>query len=380
MTEQLRAAVFGHTGRGDYGHGHDLSLGLHPEVRIVAIADPDSVGRQQALGRTGAQRGYADYRELLAQETPDLVSIASRHVAGHVDQLMACAQHGVQGVLCEKPMVASLVEADKVLSACEEAGTQIVVAQRRASRYEIHAYELMGQGQIGDIVEMRGRGKGDQRTGGEDLAVLGTHILDSMRWFAQSDPRWAVGHVVQNGRPVRRTDKRAGNEGIGPIAGNALTGLFMFAGGVPATFTSYAVESNGDPDRHASWFGYEVYGTRGAFSIRNSPGGLLYYYPHGMCAPNDEIGWERILLSDWEFHPTGRPHTGTEKMLLSNRIMVDELVAAVREGKAITRACTGYDARWSLEMIMAIHESHLQDRKVTFPLSRRHNPYDDLPV
>jgi len=67
--------------------------------------------------------------------------------------------------------------------------------------------------------------------------------------------------------------------------------------------------------------------------------------------------------------------TETEKMLLSNRIMVDELVAAVREGQAITRACTGHDARWSLEMIMAIHASHLQDRKVALPLADRHNPY-----
>lgn len=380
MREQFKAAVLGHTGRGDYGHGHDLSLGLHPDVRITAVADPDAAGRQQALGRTGAQRGYADYRELLAQETPDLVSLASRHVTGRADQIVACAEHGVQGILCEKPMVASLAEADRALAACAAAGTQVVVAQRRASGYEIHAHALMRQGRIGQIVEMRGRGKGDHRAGGEDLAVLGTHILDSMRWFAGTDPLWAVGHVVQDGRPVERTDKREGNEGIGAIAGDALVGLFLFAGGIPATFTSYAVAANGDPGRHSDWFGYEVYGTEGAFSIRSSPGGLLYYYPHGMCMPNEEVAWERIRLPDWETHPTGRPYTGTEKMLRSNRIMVDELVAAVREGQAITRACTGHDARWSLEMVMAIHASHLQDQKVVLPLATRHNPYDRQPA
>ncbi len=373
--EQFKAAVVGHTGQGDYGHGHDLSLGLHPDVQITAVADPDAAGRQQALRRTGAQHGYADYRELLVQEAPDLVSLASRHVTGRADQIVACARHGVQGILCEKPMVASLAEADRVLTACAEAGTQIVVAQRRASGYEIHAHELMRQGHIGRIVEMRGRGKGDHRAGGEDLAVLGTHILDSMRWFAGTDPLWAVGHVVQDGCPVQRADQREGNEGIGAIAGNALTGLFMFAGGVPVTFTSYAVEANGKPGLHADWFGYEVYGTKGVFSIRSSPGGLLYHYPHGMCVPNEETGWERIRLPDWETHVTGRPHTETEKMFLSNRIMVDELVAAVREGQAITRACTGHDALWSLEMVMAIHTSHLQDRKVTLPLTDRHNPY-----
>ncbi len=379
MTAQFKAAVLGHTGRGDYGHGHDLSLGLHPDVRITAVADPDPEGRQQALARTGAQHGYADYRELLAREIPDLVSVASRHVAEHADQLVACAQHGVQGILCEKPMVASLAEADRVLAACEAAGTQIVVAQRRASLYEIHAYELMCQGRIGTIVEMRGRGKGDHRAGGEDLAVLGTHILDSMRWFAGSDPLWCVGHVVQDGRPVNRDDRQEGNEGIGPTAGNALVGMFMFAGGVPASFTSYRVQTTGQAAHHADWFGYEVYGTQGAFSIRNAPSGALYHYPQGICVPNEETCWKRIWLPDWELHPTGRPHTATEKMLLSNRIMVDELVAAVRAERTVTRACTGHDARWSLEMIMAIHTSHLQDRKVSLPLPDRHNPYVQPP-
>lgn len=241
MSRSLTAAVFGHTGQGDYGHGHEFSLGLHPEVETGAIADPDPEGRARALARTGAPRGYEDYRDLLERERPDLVSVASRTVTDHAVQIAACAQRGVKGVLCEKPMAASLAEADWLLAACRKAGMRLVVAHRRASAYEIHAYELVRQGLIGQLREIRGRGKGDHRAGGEDLAVLGPHIMDSMRWFAGADPAWANGHVVQDGQPVVATDARAGNEGIGAIAGDGLTGTFMFLNGLPAAFTSYAV-------------------------------------------------------------------------------------------------------------------------------------------
>lgn len=374
MGTQLAAAVLGHTGQGDYGHGHDVSLGLHPDVQIVAVADPDPAGRARAMRHTGAARGYADYRVLLEQEQPDLVCVASRHVTEHAAQIVACTRHGVKGVLCEKPMAVSLLEADQVLAACDAAGTHLVVAHRRASAYEIHACRMVREGQIGTIVEMRGRGKGDHRAGGEDLAVLGIHILDSMRWFAGSDPLWATGHVVQEGRPVTRDDSRPGNEGIGPIAGDSLIGLFMFAGGLPATFTSYAVETR-PGDSHSDWFGFEVYGTRGALSIRNSPGGLLYHCPHGMCVPDEHRAWQRIRLPAWEQNHRGRPRTDWEKMLRSNRIMVDELVRAVQDDRPIVQASTGHDARWALEMIMAVHDSHLQGQRVDLPLARRHNPY-----
>jgi hypothetical protein len=39
---------------------------------------------------------------------------------------------------------------------------------------------MIEAGQLGDILELRGRGKEDARGGGQDLMVLGTHIMDLM--------------------------------------------------------------------------------------------------------------------------------------------------------------------------------------------------------
>ena len=340
---------------------------------MVAVADPVLAGAEAVAGRVGG-RPYADYNQLLVTERPDLVCIAQREVDHHLAQIEACTNNGVSGILCEKPLVTTLADADRVMKLCADSGTYLVVAHRKASGYEDHARELVRDGVIGEIRELRGRGKGDHRAGGQDLAVLGPHILDSMRWFVGADPLWAVGQVSWQGKPVTESDVFVGQEGVGQIAGDRVTGLFMFPGGIPATFTSYAVDAEGH--NHSDWFGFEVFGTKGALSIRNSPSGVLYYCRHGMAVPGTHCEWERINLPSWEVDEKGQQRSGHAKMLLSNRIMVDELVAAVAEGKPITKACTGPDALWSLEMSMAIHESHLVGNRVDLPLQQRQNPYE----
>ncbi len=63
VSATLRAAIIGQTGDGDYGHGYDRILSEIESVEVVAVADPDSVGREQAIARSGARRGYGDARD-----------------------------------------------------------------------------------------------------------------------------------------------------------------------------------------------------------------------------------------------------------------------------------------------------------------------------
>src|SRR5437868_2172382 len=79
----LTAAVICHTGRGDYGHGLDGIILNRPGIKLIALADPDSAGRAKTAEKINAPRQYADYRELLEKETPNLVSVAMRHADQH---------------------------------------------------------------------------------------------------------------------------------------------------------------------------------------------------------------------------------------------------------------------------------------------------------
>ena len=166
------------------------------------MADPDPEGRAAAGERTGAQRLYADYRQMLADEDLDIVSVCPRMPDCHADMVIACAEAGVRGVFIEKPLTPTLREADALLAACQEHGVKTAVAHRRANPYEEHGKKLVDEGVIGQLQVLRSHGKSDRRAGSQDLMVLGTHMMDSMRYFAGAEVVWAHGHVTQDGREV----------------------------------------------------------------------------------------------------------------------------------------------------------------------------------
>ena len=208
-----RAGTIGRTGRGNFGHYLDQAFEGFPNIQLVAVADDNPTGLTEAGQRLGVQRLYADYRAMLARESLDLVSVGPRWIDCHAEMVIACAEAGVKGILCEKPLARTLAEADAMLAACEGYGVRLAVAHRRANAYEQYAKQLVGQGAIGQLQVMRGHGKADHRAGAMDLAVLGTHILDSMRYIAGSDVAWAHGHVTQGGREVT-VDFLPGPDGV----------------------------------------------------------------------------------------------------------------------------------------------------------------------
>src|SRR5215467_9632671 len=108
--KKYRAAVIGHTGHGDYGHGWDTAWNGFDSIEVVAVADPDDVGRQAAMKRCGAARGYRDYREMLSTERLDLVSIGPRWTDQRREMVTAACSAGAH-ILTEKPFAPSLEDA-----------------------------------------------------------------------------------------------------------------------------------------------------------------------------------------------------------------------------------------------------------------------------
>ena len=250
MKTTYRAGVIGRTGRGDYGHGLDVAFQIPPDsieglsdVQIVSIADSDPDGLRATGERIGVEKRYLDYHEMLEKENLDLVSVGPRWIDCHAEMVIACANAGVKGILCEKPFARTLAEADAMMEACDRNGVRIAVAHRRACAHEQHAKKLVDEGVIGEIQVLRGHGKADRRAGAMDLMVLGTHMLDSMRYFAGADVAWAHGHVTQDGKEVTPADIREGDEGVGLLAGNGLEAYYVFENGITAHYESYRGET-----------------------------------------------------------------------------------------------------------------------------------------
>ena len=68
-----------------------------------------------------------------------------------------------------------------MIAACETHHVKLAIAhQTRYSPRMKVIRDLLASDKLGELIELRGRGKEDARGGGQDLMILGTHIFDLM--------------------------------------------------------------------------------------------------------------------------------------------------------------------------------------------------------
>ena len=87
-------------------------------VDLVAAADLDAEQLRAARDRYDIPTGYADYREMIDVEKPDIVSVATRP-GPHLEMVTYAAAHGVPAIYCEKPLCRTMTEADAMVECCE---------------------------------------------------------------------------------------------------------------------------------------------------------------------------------------------------------------------------------------------------------------------
>lgn len=119
--EKYRVGVIGHTGHGAYGHGIDLVWNSVERMEVVGVADADADGRAAAVKRIGAARAYADYREMLRSEKPDIVGVGPRSLGEREQMLVATAEAGAH-IFTEKPFATYPSEADRIVEAVRRKG------------------------------------------------------------------------------------------------------------------------------------------------------------------------------------------------------------------------------------------------------------------
>jgi predicted dehydrogenase len=372
MAKKYRVAVIGRTGKGDYGHGIDtVWLGLD-NVELVAVADEDEAGRAKAAQRLKVANAYADYRQMLGKERPNIVSVCPRWLDAHRQLVVACAEHGAS-IFLEKPLCRTLEEADDMVAACERHHVKVALAhQTRYSPRLAHVKRLVAEGRLGQLLEMRGRGKEDaNRGGGEDLMVLGTHIMDLMRFLA-GDARWCFARVAQGEQPVTRAAVREGNEGIGPLAGDHVLAVYGFDHGVSGTFASVADRSMGTNKQTTppgSRFGLQLFGTRGVIHLTTGSLPAVHFCEDPSWSPGRSgAKWQPITSAGLD-RPEPLKDTGAS---LANVLIVKDLIAAIEQDTQPLGSI--YDGRAALEMILAVYESHRLQASVALPLKNRKHP------
>ena len=369
-TGRTRIAVIGHTGRGNFGHGIDSMWLDMPETEIVAVADADAKGLAGAVKKLKLDKGYADYRKMLAEAGADIVAIGPRHIDQHHEMALAAIQAGARGIYMEKPFVPTLAQADEIIAACEKTGTKVALAHRNRYHPVLPVLKKMiADGAIGRPLEYRARGKEDARGGALDLWVLGSHLFNLVHYFAGA-PRACMASVFQDGRLITQADVKEGAEGIGPLAGNEVHARFEMADGLPAFFDS--VQNAGVK---TAGFGLQIIGTEGILDLRIDAEPLAHLIAGSPFGPSDKPRLWQPVTTAGVGHK--EPVENIRKLVGGHVGPGRDLIAAIQENRE--PLCSARDSRVTLEMTMGIFESHrLQGRRVELPLKDRRHPLTRL--
>ncbi|MGE9267300.1 MAG: Gfo/Idh/MocA family protein [Verrucomicrobiales bacterium] len=367
--ERHSLAVIGHSGRGDYGHEMDTLWRRVPEVRVVALSDPEAKGRVAAMQRVGEfakeVTGFSDYREMLSKVKPALVSIAPRHVDQHAEMLAACVEAGVRGVYLEKPMCATLAEADRMVALCERSGLKLALAHRWRYHPVLPVLrKLLDEGLVGKILEVRLRGKEDGRGGLQDAWVLGSHEFVVARALF-GDPVGCSAQLFQGERLAEPRDVRAGGEGIPHLAGNALHARFDLADGTPLFFDSVA----GAGTREAG-FGLQIVGNAGVLDLRIDQEPFAHFRAGNPFNPREkkEQGWQIVSTAG-----VGKAEAIPQlsAALWQHLLPVADLLASLDDPER-QPLCDAREGRLTVEMIHAMMRSHVRGgARVEMPLAER---------
>jgi predicted dehydrogenase len=358
----LRAAVFGHTGEGDYGHSLDVIFTDVPGVEVVAVADPVESGRAKAAQKMKAAKQYSDWRELIEKEKPQLVCLASRWTHERHAMGMAALKGGAH-LVSEKPFATTLAEADELLATADAAKLKIAVAhQMRLAPSIVNLKKAINGGLLGELLEIRAWGKQDDaRSGGEDMIVLGTHVFDLVRLFA-GDASFCTARVLQQGKDLTRTDGRKVKERVGLVGGDEVSAQFAFDGGVTATFTSRK-----QLRQQVGHWGLELVGSKTSARILCDVFPTVHLLKPGAWKPEGRTDqWERFEGDPANLSAAERGFGP------ANRRVVDDLLDAIAKDRE--PVCSGRHAMKSLEMIMAVYQAALGGARVPLPLKDRSHP------
>ena len=291
-------------------------------------------------------RRYADYREMVRAERPELVSIALPSLL-HAEAALFVINEGVN-VIVEKPIAMSMAEANAIVEAADRTG--VVVSACHQNRFNKAVQEMraaLEAGRFGTIshgavtvrwsrdeayyaqADWRGRWASD----GGTLMNQCIHGIDLLRWMCGDELVKVYGVTRRALHPYIEA------EDVG-------TAVLEFADGTIATVEGTVNLADDDLEEHLSLFG-----ENGSIKLGGTSANAIEYW-HFKDAPEEtKDGFHEKTLNVY-----GNGHTS----------LFRDVADAVAEGRApYVDARAG---RRALETVLAIYQSSFTGQPVTLPL------------
>lgn len=120
-----------------------MKAALNNNLEIVAVCDVllgkmDNLLEKYDLHNNDTIKKYTDYKKMIQEEKPELVSIATESGI-HAEIALYCIENGVN-VIIEKPMAMSIEDADRIIALAEEKNVKVSACHQ--NRFNVAIQEL----------------------------------------------------------------------------------------------------------------------------------------------------------------------------------------------------------------------------------------------
>jgi predicted dehydrogenase len=300
-------------------------------ARVVAIASAHRENAERVARDFEIDFFTSDWRELVARDDVDLISIATPPVT-HSEMTLAAFDAG-KAVLCEKPMAMNAGETDLMRTRAAEVGLlSLIDHELRFLPGRRRMRDLIRDGEIGQVhhanLLFRSDSRldpnrpwnwwSDQDAGGGALGAIGSHVVDGFRWLLETEVDRVCASLAT--RVGERTDPDANGALRRVTADDEANMLLHFvdnrvAKNAIATVAITMVDA-GRPEHRL-----EVFGANGALMLEG-----------------DELSSADLGSGDWRRVEVEQV-TAAEGMRDSEwsrgfTIFSREIIAALREGRA----------------------------------------------
>ena len=290
-------------------------------VDLIAGADLSKDQLEDFKRRWNVTALYTDYKEMLAKEKPDIVSVTTK-TQERTEVVITAAESGVKAIYATKPMCQTLAEADAMIEACRKQGVILAMAcHKNWSPWLQACLRSIRKGDIGEFSSMVANYSWSFNGGH-------SHTLALFRQFADAPAKWVFGHMDSDEAAAGERDLRG-------------TGMILYENGIRGFLNT------------GGWLNIDFIGRDGWFSCRN----------------------EHADFEMWSRHPDTREpirrqFPNPKRPRSSQQAAVEGIVKNLNDGTE--SLCPGEFGREALEIAVALRESHRRGgEKIELPVADR---------
>ena len=310
-------------------------------IELVAVADVDD-GKLRRFGEAWEipeERRYLGHESMLENETLDVVSVCTPTYIHHqhvVDAARSAADPSL--VWCEKPIDSQVSAAERMISACEETDTELLVNHSFRFTDKLQQLRTLIQEDdlLGDVVSVSTQFR-------MELLRNSTHLLDTLVYLLDARAETVAGHITGENEAVDtlETDREVDDAGGG--------GFVVMDDGTFVTVDCTI-------PRELSSMTLQFIGSEGKLYMNNDDGEWRYWrLEDGEHVEESLPGIEGAWTWGEDYRRAFANAAGH--------------VVDVLDGRA-ENASTGEEATRSLEIIIALYLSHHTGGQVEIPLAR----------